>query len=159
MVPKELNDWLQVVGLFGVLGGLIFVGLQLRLDRQAAVTEAVAQATDVRLYWAELMSNSSEVWVKGIAGEPLSPAEAAEFESLASALEISYFRNWFASIQLGDGRNADRAARDLAMDLYANPGLMQHWRRSESNQDEEPGDWVTAVDAEIRRLEGLPPVQ
>ena len=50
MVSKELNDWLQVVGLFGVLGGLIFVGLQLRQDRQVAQSETIYQANNTRLY-------------------------------------------------------------------------------------------------------------
>ena len=33
MDSAKLNDWLQVVGLFGVIASLIFVGLQMKQDR------------------------------------------------------------------------------------------------------------------------------
>ena len=40
MDPAKLNDWLQVVGLFGVMAGLAFVGMQLKQDREIAMAEA-----------------------------------------------------------------------------------------------------------------------
>ena len=39
MNSQRLNDWLQVVGLFGVIGSLIFVGLQLRQTQAIALSE------------------------------------------------------------------------------------------------------------------------
>jgi hypothetical protein len=36
---QRLNDWLQIVGLFGVIGSLIFVGLQLRQTQAIAFSE------------------------------------------------------------------------------------------------------------------------
>jgi len=36
---QKLNDWLQIVGLFGVIGSLIFVGLQLRQTQAIALSE------------------------------------------------------------------------------------------------------------------------
>ena len=37
MDSAKLNDWLQVVGQFGVIASLIFVGLQLKQDREIAL--------------------------------------------------------------------------------------------------------------------------
>jgi len=34
---QRINDWLQIVGLFGVIGSLIFVGLQLRQTQEIAL--------------------------------------------------------------------------------------------------------------------------
>ena len=34
MIPKELNDWLQVVGLFGVFGGLVLVAYEIHQSGQ-----------------------------------------------------------------------------------------------------------------------------
>lgn len=43
MDSAKLNDWLQVVGLFGVIASLIFVGLQMKQDREIALS-AISQA-------------------------------------------------------------------------------------------------------------------
>ena len=157
MVFRELNDWLQVVGLFGVLGGLIFVGLQLRLDRQVALNESVAQAQDTRLYWAELIGDHSEIWVKGLAGESLNKTEAAVFESLARAWEITYYRAWNGSVQIGL-QDPERFVREAALDFHTHPGLMQFWRKhlerlSQVDPGADEGGWLAAVSAEVRRLE------
>ena len=50
MDSKKLNDWLQVAGLFGVVAGLIFVGLQLSLDRIVAVADVFDALTHDRPY-------------------------------------------------------------------------------------------------------------
>lgn len=33
MDASRINDWLHVIGLFGVIGSLIFVGLQMKQTR------------------------------------------------------------------------------------------------------------------------------
>jgi len=42
---QRLNDWLQIVGLFGVIGSLIFVGLQLRQTQAIALSETYQNRT------------------------------------------------------------------------------------------------------------------
>ena len=44
--PKELQDWLQVLGLFGVVASLIFVGLEMRQSHQIARSQANQARTD-----------------------------------------------------------------------------------------------------------------
>lgn len=107
MISKELNDWLQVVGLFGVLGGLIFVGLQLQLDRQVALSESVTDAAIDRKYWAELVTQNAEVWVQGSAGEPLTAVEMKKFEVLTVALELQYFTSYNRAVRLAPFRHCD----------------------------------------------------
>ena len=43
MDSAKLNDWLQVIGLFGVIASLLFVGLQMKQDREIALS-AISQA-------------------------------------------------------------------------------------------------------------------
>lgn len=38
MNSSKLNDWLQVIGLFGVIASLLFVGLQMMQDREIALS-------------------------------------------------------------------------------------------------------------------------
>lgn len=40
MKIEKLNDWLQLLGLAGVIGSLIFVGLQLRQTQEIAMSDA-----------------------------------------------------------------------------------------------------------------------
>ena len=45
MNSQKINDWLQIVGLFGVIGSLIFVGLQLRQTQAIALSETYQSRT------------------------------------------------------------------------------------------------------------------
>ena len=46
MDSAKLNDWLQVIGLFGVIGSLVFVGLQMKQDRDIALSMAMQSRTE-----------------------------------------------------------------------------------------------------------------
>jgi len=154
MISRELNDWLQVIGLFGVLGGLIFVGLQLQLDRQIALSEAVGEAAADRKYWAELVTQNAEVWVKGSAGEPLNRVEMEKFEVLAAALELQYFTSYTRAVRLGTTRS-QRWINVAALEFHESPGLLAYWRRLEDSFDrvgDEPDAWVNGINAELLRL-------
>jgi len=45
MNSQKINDWLQIVGLFGVISSLIFVGLQLRQTQAIALSETYYNRT------------------------------------------------------------------------------------------------------------------
>lgn len=55
---KELNDWLQVLGNFGVIASLVFVGLQMRQDQEIAMSAAYQarseQGTEITMNIAEI---------------------------------------------------------------------------------------------------------
>lgn len=46
MDSSKLNDWLQVVGLFGVIASLVFVGLQMMQDREIALSAIYQERTN-----------------------------------------------------------------------------------------------------------------
>ena len=46
MDSTKVNDWLQVVGLFGVIASLIFVGLEMQQAKQIALSAANQARTD-----------------------------------------------------------------------------------------------------------------
>ena len=41
MDSAKLNDWLQVIGLFGVVASLIFVGLQMKQEHEIALSNGI----------------------------------------------------------------------------------------------------------------------
>ena len=45
----KLSDWLQVIGLFGVIIGLAFVGLQMRQDQKIALSNAYQARTETAI--------------------------------------------------------------------------------------------------------------
>lgn len=47
MDSSKLNEWLHVVGLFGVIASLLFVGLQMKQDRDVAILAAYQARTDL----------------------------------------------------------------------------------------------------------------
>ena len=159
MVSKELNDWLQVIGLFGVLGGLVFVGLQLRLDRQVALAGATEAASQDRMYWAELVNDNSEVWAKGLAGETLSTQESLQFDALAVAFEFRYFTSQDRASQL-ENTDPERFALELAAEIHRYPGLTRWWQETRDQRAEirqrmdrsGSGGWSAAVSEELARL-------
>jgi hypothetical protein len=160
LVLKGLNEWLQVLGLFGVLGGLIFVGLQLSLDRQVALVEGPEAALANRQQWAELVGANSDVWVKGLAGEPLTAAESVTFNALASARQLQYLNGYLrASRRLSD-QLPGRFVIEFARELHGNPGFIKWWEHDKDlNQEQRertglPAEstWGGAVAEELQRL-------
>jgi len=46
MDSSKINDWLQVVGLFGVIGSLLFVGLQMKQEHEIALSQIYQARSD-----------------------------------------------------------------------------------------------------------------
>jgi len=49
MNSAKLNDWMQVFGIFAVVGSLIFVGMQMKQDRDIALSAAMQARTDTTI--------------------------------------------------------------------------------------------------------------
>ena len=157
----ELNDWLQVVGLFGVIVSLIFVGLQLKQDRQFAQAEGITAAAESSKYWAELLTSNADVWTKGIAGDHLSDVEKQKFSALADAFFLRWQSAWMRAIQLNLGHPEEsRFAQEAALFIYFNPGLQKYWaQRAQRVELLSQGDsniltrnWVAAVDEQLELI-------
>jgi len=155
MVSKELNDWLQVIGLFGVLGGLVFVGLQLKFDRNVAMAAAVDAGSEWNVDWSELVTENTDVWLKGLKGEQLSEEEAIQFAVIANTWQMRQFANFNRTLHtLVDGQ-PERWVRRFAIDVHRHPGLREYWRSHLERMRLEGGggDWDDRVTLEIERLD------
>ena len=158
MKSSEINDWLQVAGLAGVIVSLVFVGLQLKQDRQFALSDGVTDAAESSKYWAELLASNAEVWTKGIAGEELTDVEAQIFDALADSFFLRWQSAWVRVLQLGQGTSAeDRFAREAALHIHLKPGLQGYWSRrvawtnlvTNETSDALPSLWVAAVNKQL----------
>ena len=46
MKSKEINNWVQIIGILAVIGSLVFVGLEINQDQRLARAELGAQSFD-----------------------------------------------------------------------------------------------------------------
>jgi hypothetical protein len=116
----------EFAGITGIIVSLVFVGLQLRQERQVALAEFginIAQG-----FYEELNGTieNAAVWVKGNAGvDELSPAETAIYDALIRKKFAHAFWTSYAGQQLGDTR--DVGVHDFAWFLHENPGARRTW--------------------------------
>jgi hypothetical protein len=128
MDSRKLNDWLQILGIFGVMAGIAFVGLELRQDRRIALASAVDAYAAEQRAWAGLISENGEVWRKGLAGEPLEAIEKQTFESMAEAWSLFRYGAWFRASETVSEVSTSQFVGETAIMLCENPGLRLHWR-------------------------------
>ena len=111
MNTEKLNDWMQVLGIFALVASLVFVGIQLRQDREIAKVEiyqarastvaealtAAASNTDAMLAFAKTMAGGpdNQIQLDGWAG-PLSAQEYLlaymQSQSLLALADNSHFQ-------------------------------------------------------------------
>jgi hypothetical protein len=155
MVAKELNDWLQVIGLFGILGGLFFVGLQMKFDRQVAMATAVDAGSDWNNDWSLLVTENTDVWLKGLSGKQLSETETIQFEVMANNWQMRQYANYNRTLHTLLDAQPERWVRRLAIDVHRYPGLRAFWRSHLERMQLEGagGDWDDRVTLEVERLD------
>ncbi len=103
MDSSKLSDWLQVVGLFGVIASLVFVGLQMKQDRQIALastyqarTATLVESMNARAANTEALS--AELRFRGI--NPNDPVNRSSFdipESAGVLTELQYRAGFFTA--------------------------------------------------------------
>jgi hypothetical protein len=100
MDSAKLNDWLQVIGLFGVIASLIFVGLQMKQDREIALTERFNARSDttVQLYMSMAdnpVLRTAREKIRNGAGDQLTEDEQAALTYLSQAALTIYENTHF----------------------------------------------------------------
>lgn len=155
----KINDWLQLVGTFGVLAGLVFVGLQLKQEQTIALADGFMTASQRQYQVVEVIGQAPEVWARGLSDQELTDAEQLYFGEMADAWSLTYFATWNRALLIGNREEqAERWVRETALDLYSHPGLLKWWRanrlRSEyTTGPEVDSDFDFLVDEELRRLQ------
>ena len=132
MKTNRLKEIVELVAVFSIVASLIFVGLQVKQEHEIALTDAVTAAADSRKYMAELISDNREVWVSGLAGEPLTDLDKVVFAWLADAYTLDIFASWYRASQLNH-TSPDRFPFEYASYLIRNPGLLAYWREANAS--------------------------
>ena len=164
MDSKKLNDWLQIVGLFGVIASLVFVGVQVRQTQVIAEGESAMLSIDATVATRQMLIDNINVWMKGCAGETMSPSEEAAFvQLLRTYLQVNFFA-WLAATHNILDYNPDDFVYISAATFHRYPALaraVESWREwSElgmSRNLEAGREFERAVEARMAELRKIDP--
>ena len=157
MMKIELSQTVTILANLGVIGGLIFVGMQIQQDREIAAVDRMLAHESNLYYWAELVNSDDDIWARGLSGEELSPNEGVRFNVLAEARMFALYSAWFTSDRSVsfDDVTRDSFLQEAALEVSSNPGLLV-WHRSRNDfqaQIGRTGDYDKFLnDAIARRL-------
>ena len=125
MIPKELNDWLQVLGLFGVLGGLVFVGMELRQQQLMAFNDSAYNIVESSRELRRAQAEHADIWARGNAGEDLDRSDGTVYELLIRLAWAHAF--WVATTREAVGDERFVTVHDFAGFLHENPRAREVW--------------------------------
>ena len=152
----DLGRAINTIANISVLAGLVFVGWQLQQDREIAENDVLLRGAEYTMMWADLVDQTSDVWLKGLAGEPLTPEEALRFDAIAQAWEFRLYSSFEAATRNSLVEPA-RFARQAALDLQENPGLRSWWDGFRSRMErvslEQSDPWEESVYSALRELD------
>ena len=135
-MKKTSMNWKEVAEILGIgaiVASLVFVGLQLRQSEQIARAEIQATFGMMSIEIAALMTDYSDVWVRGNAQEELNDADTAVFANLVTALNDSIYSNFWQMWQIDGEQRAIDYLQDFSGFLYRHPGVRQVWSQREAN--------------------------
>ena len=125
-IRTNMSNWkdtAELVGIAAIVASLVFVGQQLRQDRNVAQADAWLQLVETQVSLAQLIGEHADVWSRGLNGEELSDTDQLKFNQIAFAVEQQHASR-FARSNLGiRRRSANDAAVDYAEEVYMYPGL------------------------------------
>lgn len=161
---KNTRDWLEGIGIVAVAASLIFVGFQIRQEKNIAIVATISSRMELTVDVADLISVNSDVWTSGLAGEELNPADFTVFKSIFQALESFYIYRFARGFRL-NAESPENIAQKFAWVVYQYPSLREIWidrveRVKVRNRafDKPDGDfWMDNVTAQLEKLDSLQP--
>ena len=168
MISLNKVDWkgtAELVGLAAIVASLIFIGLQMKQDREIAEAQAYADASAVLTELNQFIENNKEVWIKGLDGAELSLADKLTFDLLCRTNYLRKIAHWERAKRL-DAGDPDLIAQRFAYDIYIYPGLRRYFdevieifeeQRSAFGRTRSDERFTTAVEASLAELDRNPP--
>lgn len=141
MSSLKFNDWIQLLGIAGLIASLIFVGLELKLSRQLAAADIYQQRTalsiEVQLSDLEYFDRLRPIYQKLSANESLAPIEKRYYISTTLPW-LSYWENIHFQHQMGllsdeqwlSSRDSLRSVAQIQIFREWWPAQRSSWRES-----------------------------
>jgi len=159
MKSEKLNDWLQLVGLFGIMASLFFVGMQVRQTQAIGEGESATNFIESTIAGRAMLAEHADVWVRGCLNEELSVVDQAVFAHLYRGYTQSSYFAWLAARNGILEVDADTITNAFAANIHRYPGFAStgaDWRKwSEEGLSENQEDVRTFRDAIRTRVAEL----
>ena len=119
------NNWrglAELIGIAAIVASLIFVGLQIQLDRTIGTTQAYTDSTTTDIGVTQLLNENRDLWIRGLKGEELSEVDMSIFYDLSETAVQRKVGIYRRRVDLGAG-NPDTWVESYAYEMYMYPGL------------------------------------
>lgn len=105
MDSAKVNDWLQVIGLFGVIASLLFVGMQMKQEHEIAVASAYQARSEqitglAAQYWTDPVVRSGVSKIQTGRPDEITPDESIAINAMISGV-FNFYENVHFQYQNG----------------------------------------------------------
>jgi hypothetical protein len=119
---SRIREWLEIVGLMGVVASLVFVGLEVRQSRQIAYMDQLAVARQLVSDYRQKLIENSDLWFRGCSGEELSDSEMFVFTQLTLELQDTVV-TLYGRGNIGIYASSSRWMDNFAANLHRYPAV------------------------------------
>jgi hypothetical protein len=123
-VAISFNGIANFLGVFGVIGSLVFVGLELRQDSDINQSQLLSSDQIIQLEFERLVQENPIIWFKGLDGSELDENEKIIFNSMAYTqfrVQANFHRRRLLFEE--DNNNQALFSKPYAFFIYQNSGL------------------------------------
>lgn len=157
METSRVAHWLQIIGNFGILGGLLLVGLQINQNNQIAGLDFRGRSFEqIAQYQLTMMGENPS---RAVAKAATNPSDLTDEELLVLRRIFSFWINVDSLTELriqegfADQAIAESYWRERAENVYgANPVWAAIWQDYRDNAELE-FRWMTVVDQHLKKDE------
>ncbi len=161
---KDWKMFAELMGITAIVASLIFVGMQMQQTQEIAIAEMNASTLANSIESGNALIENAETWVKGNAGDELTPGESVIYMRLLQNVNNRFYSSASQLRGLGLDNVADVEVVELAAFLYQNPGARRAWRCREERlrqyrgivkPDEEVSSlWIDTVESMFAAFDG-----
>jgi hypothetical protein len=163
MTRDQLQDWLQLLGMVGVIASLLFVGAQLNQAEQIADFEGAGTTASQDVEYFIFLAENSSVMRRGCLGEELGPDDESKFAYLYRAWLVRSYWRWHQDNMRELGTGSQDSINRYAAGLHRYPGLLRvhnkymNWRINAGSDSESTLLFVNAIEKRRNELATIEP--
>ena len=120
----DVENWVQGIGLLGVIGSLVFVGMQLKQSEDLGQVGLGESSVAWGIELSALISDNADVWRRACMGEELSPPERVIAGNIYWRYAQGNLNTWVGLETTGVGRHDSSFVTDaFAANIHRYPGF------------------------------------
>lgn len=157
MITSKVANWLQILANFGIIAGLIMVGIQINQNTKIAEADLTARSFEQVNQWQLTMMGENPA--KALAKAAINPGELTDEELLVLRRVFVFFVNFDTQgeieldMGLGDRETQVMYWKGRAEGTYgANPVMAAMWEEYR-NGNKGDFEWIEIVDEQFQNLE------